>query len=370
MSTWNDNFCKNIVKSLEKRLVIYKDNYDKDKLKLINEKMLKLLDEEFSSEELKIIISALEDNVKGDKTNFYAKLVLCQYYALYNDNIQVLRKFLERGLNFISDEQDYLFCLDEEYKELFSEEENVDIFIKNKKLFYNCLEYEYFQDEQYLDKVQEMKVLLEIFKRRPEISKVSYQSYEVEDLPDLNGVEDRYLHFLKPQVVEVLGVRGIINLSERQIQMLNAIEDDEVIRNLCELLKQYPTYTISSTINSKHFFVEELFILFNNKEIVDLTEEQVKKFEMVGRFLYQKLKEVYDIDQEAFIPDDVRAINDLALEELVGLSEKDALKIEEIYKDFYEDGNFKRIGNLVKEINLLMIKMRARKIGKEKVKKL
>ena len=302
------------------------------------------------------------------------------YFALYQDNMDLLKVLSEQDLNwndesirdslFLLDKRvsslfslkHYLFLVNCSRSELFNSYEEVNSTIPNPRVNHdnkkalikemNLIYQKLFQNntlsiedkEVFLQRLKEISLELKNYridfyseeeKERAykNLSKIlTVSPFVCKKKEDFIG-RTTYNNLLSPYVMEIFGVQGVLDLKDKQKEIISQIDcrNKKVIQRVKEFIEKYPNY------QGNIRFHKDLLDNLSNEEIANLTEQEEKVYEKA--ISINSCKRVKELLKQGFSFDGkLELINPtimsiLTNEEILGLSEKDILKIKRIIQD-------------------------------------
>lgn len=342
---------------------------------LIKEELDKMYDEKMSNPKTKDKYYVVNGGISSYECKKLKKLVL-YYYAIYNDNLVLLKKLVEENFKFEDSSGNlHLYALDRNFTKYFNEDELVSILkcsgtecksfynklmnieskkinypnrkelleeytkLRNKLLFGNLsdeeripiksrleeiasqinIEFIYKYGESERDKI--MSDYVSLMRINPMISKRKNQYDD----------EFSYRNLVTPSNLEILGVDTLLSLNDYQKDMINRnynAKDTYVAIRMKELIDKNPDFYTRLTLN------DEILNNLTNDDIINLTPEMEEIFEKaalthnVSRIKGLVKKEFCLEENMDFIDNDF--LDSLSDEEIMRISLKAKTKIRDI----------------------------------------
>ena len=314
-------------------------------------------------------------SVSQDELKELKKLVL-YYYAIYNDNLDLLKKLVEENFKFEDNNGNLnLFALDRNFTKYFNDDELVSILkcsgaecksfynklmniegkkinypnrkerleeyikLRNKLLFDNLNDYEKISLNERLDELAS-QINIEFIYQYDESERNKIMSDYV-SLMRINPMiskrrnqyeyEFSYRNLVTPSNLEILGVDTLLSLSDYQKDMINRNyneRDSYVAIRMKELIDKKPDFYTRLTLN------DEILDNLTNDDIINLTPEMEEIFEKaalthnVSRIKGLVKKEFCLEENMDFIDNDF--LDSLSDEEIMRISLKAKTKIRDI----------------------------------------
>ncbi len=342
---------------------------------LIKEELDKMYDAKMSNPKTKDKYYVVNSGISSDERKELKKLVL-YYYAVYNDNLDLLKKLVDENFKFEDSSGNlHLFALDRNFTKYFNEDELVSILkcsgaecksfynklmnveskkinytnrkelleeyekLRNKLLFSNLSNTERIYINNRLEEILP-KINIEVFYKYDDSERDKIMSDFVSLMrinPMISKKKNQYIdefsyrNLVTPSNLEILGVDTLLNLSDYQKDMINRNYDGRdsysVIR-MKELIDKNPDFYTRLTLN------DEILNNLTNDEIINLTPEMEEIFEKaalthnVSRIKGLVKKEFCLEENMDFIDNDfLEALSD---EEIIKISLKARTKIRDI----------------------------------------
>lgn len=342
---------------------------------LIKEELDKMYDAKMSNPKTKDKYYVVNSGISSDERKELKKLVL-YYYAVYNDNLDLLKKLVDENFKFEDSSGNlHLFALDRNFTKYFNEDELVSILkcsgaecksfynklmnveskkinytnrkelleeyekLRNKLLFSNLSNTERIYINNRLEEILP-KINIEVFYKYDDSERDKIMSDYVSLMrinPMISKKKNQYIdefsyrNLVTPSNLEILGVDTLLNLSDYQKDMINRNYDGRdsysVIR-MKELIDKNPDFYTRLTLN------DEILNNLTNDEIINLTPEMEEIFEKaalthnVSRIKGLVKKEFCLEENMDFIDNDfLEALSD---DEIIKISLKARTKIRDI----------------------------------------
>ncbi len=342
---------------------------------LIKEELDKMYDAKMSNPKTKDKYYVVNSGISSDERKELKKLVL-YYYAIYNDNLDLLKKLVDENFKFEDSSGNlHLYALDRNFTKYFNEDELVSILkcsgaecksfynklmnveskkinytnrkelleeyekLRNKLLFSNLSNTERIYINNRLEEILP-KINIEVFYKYDDSERDKIMSDFVSLMrinPMISKKKNQYIdefsyrNLVTPSNLEILGVDTLLNLSDYQKDMINRNYDGRdsysVIR-MKELIDKNPDFYTRLTLN------DEILNNLTNDEIINLTPEMEEIFEKaalthnVSRIKGLVKKEFCLEENMDFIDNDfLEALSD---EEIIKISLKARTKIRDI----------------------------------------
>ena len=342
---------------------------------LIKEELDKMYDAKMSNPKTKDKYYVVNSGISSDERKELKKLVL-YYYAIYNDNLDLLKKLVDEKFKFEDSSGNlHLYALDRNFTKYFNEDELVSILkcsgaecksfynklmnveskkinytnrkelleeyekLRNKLLFSNLSNTERIYINNRLEEILP-KINIEVFYKYDDSERDKIMSDYVSLMrinPMISKKKNQYIdefsyrNLVTPSNLEILGVDTLLNLSDYQKDMINRNYDGRdsysVIR-MKELIDKNPDFYTRLTLN------DEILNNLTNDEIINLTPEMEEIFEKaalthnVSRIKGLVKKEFCLEENMDFIDNDfLEALSD---DEIIKISLKARTKIRDI----------------------------------------
>ena len=342
---------------------------------LIKEELDKMYDAKISNPKTKDKYYVVNGGISSEERKELKKLVL-YYYAIYNDNLDLLKKLVDENFKFEDNNGNLnLYALDRNFTKYFNEDELVSILkcsgaeckcfynklmsieskkinypnrkelvdeytiLRNKLLFDNLSDDERISINERLERISS-QINIELFykysdSQRDKIMRdyVSLMRINPMISKRKNQYEDEYTYrnLVTPSNLEILGVDTLLSLSDYQKDMINRnynARDSYVVVRMKELIENNPGFYTRLTLD------DEILDNLTNQEIVNLTPEMEEIFEKaalthnVSRIKGLVKKEFCLEENMDFIDSDfLEALSD---EEIIKISLKARTKIRDI----------------------------------------
>lgn len=257
--------------------------------------------------------------------------LILYYYAIYNDNIDLLSTLLEKDYNFgYKTHSLNLWVLDELLTSQFEVDEYEKLLKTQEKViesFYSSIRSEKSKEE----KKKITKTFCDILKENPEVAKI----------PNKN---DYYTDLLTKEKIQEFGYDFFINATQEQKKVINKYTifsrtTDTGLNRLKQLVTTYPKY------NGEFYLSVELLNLLTDEEIVSLTRDQEYMYQYAYYHnLTAKVKEILDKNSEFtcdydFFSRDLFEM--LTTEEIANLTDKGKDQLAQLNRDrSYLNENF------------------------------
>lgn len=342
---------------------------------LIKEELDKMYDAKMSNPKTKDKYYVVNGGISSDERKELKKLVL-YYYAIYNDNLDLLKKLVDENFKFEDNNGNLnLYALDRNFTKYFNEDELVSILkcsgaecksfynklmnveskkinypnrkelleeyekLRNKLLFGNLSEDERVSIKSRLEEIAS-QINIEVFYKYDEGERDKIMSDFVSLMrinPMIskrkNQYEDEfsYRNLVTPSNLEILGVDTLLSLSDYQKDMINRnynARDSYAVIRMKELIDKAPDFYTRLTLN------DEILNNLTNDEIINLTPEMEEIFEKaalthnVSRIKGLVKKEFCLEENIDFIDNDF--LDSLSDEEIIKISLKARTKIRDI----------------------------------------
>jgi hypothetical protein len=265
-----ENKLREIRTKLEKKKL---DLSNTDKLNKTNEIMRKVLGDIYDFDTKKRdLISVLNlvnrKKIIDEDDDFYdddIDLTLNLYYfAIYNDNTQLLKELLEKNYNFIGDfgSVNY-FVLDKRITSNFDKDKYFELLRKYNEIF------DIFYSSTLGDKncLGVINSFCNIMNKKPEVV-----------IPE-NEKDDIYSHLLTCGTLKVIGEDYILNSSDSEREIINALS------------KSFPKFYKSPCIGLTPYFSYDMLDYMSDEEIIDYNIESFK-------ILLERLNEIKNINPD------------------------------------------------------------------------
>ena len=287
----------------------------------VDQKMRKIIDHLFdeNSEDTSLVhlYHKLDRNIERSVSG----TLLVYYFALYHDNLELLRMFLQEGVA-LQDENDQ-FCfplLDREFTKHFSTDQYMFLVqhCREELLhFYNLafarvrltqemstyktlmkelnqLSAALFSTEHPLTDIEKNKAeerLIEISNALEEMNVYRYSEQERDTLchqfaeimtekPFICKTgkkgdyrDECYYGLLIPDVITLFGVDGVLHFNEFQKKAISEAVDTKMLQRLKALFDEYPNYSCKMKLTP------ELLSVFSDEELMSLKEHDIPLFE-------------------------------------------------------------------------------------------
>lgn len=261
--------------------------------KLADEKMTKILEDG--------LIQELLEKYKKDKTKKKKPIdenkafeeiefiILKFYYAIYNNNVELYRKFATDKVSLgESIENNKLYLLNKELTDIFKNNKEYYDFIKKYdpaiKRFYVSIGN---KDTELRDK--RIKTFTNIIKKDK-----NYLGRKTKDHPPI------YMNLLTERNIRVFGEDFLKNVTYRQKEVINSINykmADEDLEKVKYLIKKYPNYEIKTKLTAKYLNS------FTIDEIANMSEKHTIMFTKAAEEgIIPQLMEVIKINEKFECP--------------------------------------------------------------------
>ena len=236
-----------------------------DKQKIADEKMTLVLNDGLISELLekhKADGKKLENNLDEKKAFEEIELVLLKfYYAIYNDNLDLYRKFLNEKVSLgVSVYDNKLYLLNKELTDMFKNHKEYFEFIKvfNPAIrrFYSSIGNKDTKERD--DFIESFSKIIKSDKR--------YLYRKKNDHPPI------YMNLLTARNLKVFGEDFLKNATYKQKEVINSFNykiSDELLEKVKFLIKKYPNYVIKCEL------CEEFLSQFKIDEIAIETKKRL-----------------------------------------------------------------------------------------------
>lgn len=326
----------------------------------------------YNDNDLKEILEINSQN----KINNVNTVIVMYYFALYNDTVDILKDLVKEKFKFKNIYGQYeLFSLDKDFISHFDKHEFFHLIKKDTREFSNyykkCyLSYKtnidgerktyligrlkiindiiFLNDEVKLDLKEELLKEAKVISLELKSSYINEYNLETRDeltkkfayimvtKPNIckrNNLEDDIFHnIVIPDTIMQFGSDVLLNLSYRQKEILNNCfvdKDLECASRLRKILKKYPKY------NNRLPLSREVLDNFTDEELNKMSENEVDMYKKaINIHELARVKKLY-LEGVTFGIGNVLMTNDLfnALsdEEIINLSPRDKIRIEELY---------------------------------------
>ena len=297
----HEELLDNLHKYLAKTHIVLKD----DKRKVADEKMTLILKDGLIQELLekykndgKKIDNNIEESKALEEIEF---IILKFYYAIYNDNVDLYRKFLNDKISLgPSIYENRLYLLNKELTNIFKSDkeyfEFIRVFNPAIRRFYLSIGN---KDTQERDEY--IEAFVNIIKKDKR-----YLYRKKNDQPQI------YLDLLTGRNIKVFGEDFLKNATYKQKEIINSFNykmSDENLEKIKFLIKKYPNYKLVCSLNQK--FIES----FTIDEIANMPANQTIILNKAAKEgIVSQVMEVFKIKPDFNCPE--KMINELAFTEI------------------------------------------------------
>jgi hypothetical protein len=279
---------------------------DLDKVKKTNQMMMqvlsKLYDEESNKQDIMTIFNIISKDDNNKKKDVDKTLVL-YYFAIYNDNVSLLRELLGNDYSFDGPFNSInLYALDKNISSKFNKDKYISLLKKYNNIFRNF----YYSIKDDLDNVTVLDRFANIMRSKPEV---------------IRGCDNHiYDRLLTKGTLEFFDSDYLKNATDNQKRIINYVSDiyDYKTYDLSYvkiLLSEYPQF-------NKSFYVG-LIPYFSVDELASMSEEDTKIFgEASFNNLVPRLLEIKSINPNFTCPlgfINIRIFNVLSNKEIAHL---------------------------------------------------
>lgn len=312
---------KNILNNIKQNVKNNNIYLSKDKEIETDKKMLEVIKS--------IILNGKENIFEKNKINYTIMSSLIQYYvAIYNDNLDLLHKLLDKGFKFGNYEyrEMSLFVLDKNISSKFDLNEYIDLLEDNfllLKNFYSSLNIK--DEERELNKLKEK--FCNIIKKDKNIaaSKIYNKSF----------VYNSFNSLLNVNILNNFSEEEILNLTDTQKEVLDDLYfiDNEITQLKINLIKNYnfSKNLIAWSCFNRSFTIEEISKLTDNDiNLINCIHLSIYKHEdprKIEKIAIEKFKQIKKINPDFNIELDSFAYSVLSVNQISKITESCAERI-------------------------------------------
>ena len=280
-------------KETEEYQKIYVENLLQQIRKRVEECLIFPLEEEKRKQvdqRMRVVLKEGYSESSEEKKQKFKDIMVLYYYALYNDNVNLLQNLLAENYNFENCGCKLnLDVLNKNITSLFLEKDYVHLVKKQDTVITNFLHSIKDLTPEEKEKLQEK--FASILTINPEFAiKNSEKSSSSKDSISL------YENLLTRGPLELFTVKELLNLQENQKQVLDHwadVMEIERLKRIRTLIGEYPEYS------DRIFLSQAILSNFSNQELNEMSEEDARMYQKADRMdLVNRVKQVKKINPE------------------------------------------------------------------------